>query len=76
MMIKKRIFAYFEPGQFLITYHASLITKCLLSSFGSLGHWNLVLVWDLVLGIWDLSLTIDHPTLAPTLDLFSLLLYN
>jgi hypothetical protein len=36
-------------------------TKALtVSSFWSLGHWKLVLVWDLVLGVWDLFLAINR----------------
>jgi hypothetical protein len=32
--------------------------QVLFSSFGSLGDWNLVLVWCLVLVIWNFNLTI------------------
>jgi len=34
--------------------------KAFFSLFGSLGHWILVLVCDLVLGIWNLILTKNH----------------
>ncbi|MCU0235595.1 MAG: hypothetical protein MUC72_00750 [Acidobacteria bacterium] len=36
------------------------------SSFGSFGHWNLVLIWNLALVIWDFSLTVRFPATTIT----------